>query len=54
MTATGAWKASTRLTSKAIWRPSTRHDHRADVLAAAWEAGWDDGHEQLRRQQQSA
>ncbi len=26
----------------------------ADVLTAAWEAGWDDGHEQMRRQQRSA
>jgi ribosome modulation factor len=24
------------------------------VLAAAWEAGWDDGHEQLLRQQKIA
>ncbi|MDM8348789.1 hypothetical protein P8H27_07730 [Pseudomonas sp. sp1636] len=32
----------------------SRHDRRAEVLAAAWEAGWDDGHEQLLRQQKSA
>ena len=25
-----------------------------DVLTAAWEAGWDDGHEQMLRQQKSA
>ncbi|MDA7088916.1 ribosome modulation factor [Pseudomonas sp. SA3-5] len=35
-------------------QPKTRHGHRAEVLAAAWEAGWDDGHEQLLRQQKSA
>lgn len=34
--------------------PNTRHDHSAEVLAAAWEAGWDDGHEQLLRQQKIA
>ncbi|KFX71219.1 ribosome modulation factor [Pseudomonas taeanensis MS-3] len=26
----------------------------AEVLAAAWEAGWSDGHEQMRRQQKIA
>lgn len=26
----------------------------ADVLTAAWEAGWVDGHEQMLRQQRSA
>lgn len=25
---------------------NTPQPHSADVLAAAWEAGWDDGHEQ--------
>ncbi len=24
----------------------TAHEHSAEVLAAAWEAGWDDGREQ--------
>ncbi|MEX6502849.1 ribosome modulation factor [Pseudomonas zhanjiangensis] len=27
-------------------QPITQHEHTASVLAAAWEAGWDDGHEQ--------
>ena len=27
-------------------QPSNAHGYRADVLAAAWEAGWDDGREQ--------
>lgn len=30
------------LTGQAI----TQHEHTASVLTAAWEAGWDDGHEQ--------
>lgn len=35
-------------------QPNARQDHAAEVLAAAWEAGWDDGHEQQLRQQKSA
>ncbi len=30
------------LTGQAI----NQHEHTAAVVAAAWEAGWDDGHEQ--------
>lgn len=33
---------------------STPQGHPAEVIAAAWEAGWDDGHEQMLRQQKSA
>lgn len=35
-------------------QPNARQGHAAEVLAAAWEAGWDDGHEQQLRQQKSA
>lgn len=35
-------------------QPKTHPDPGADVLTAAWEAGWDDGHEQMLRQQKSA
>jgi ribosome modulation factor len=35
-------------------QPSDQLTPSAEVLAAAWEAGWDDGHEQVRRQQKSA
>ena len=30
------------------------HPYRDEVPAAAWEAGWDDGREQLRLHQRSA
>lgn len=33
---------------------NSQRPYTAEVPAAAWEAGWDDGHEQLRRQQKSA
>ncbi|RJG13013.1 hypothetical protein D3879_06975 [Pseudomonas cavernicola] len=28
--------------------PTSQQPHRAEVLAAAWEAGWDDGEEQYQ------
>ncbi|VXC06484.1 Ribosome modulation factor [Pseudomonas sp. 8Z] len=34
--------------------PRTRQPYRDEVPAAAWEAGWDDGHAQLRLHQRSA
>ncbi|MBU1329927.1 MAG: ribosome modulation factor [Gammaproteobacteria bacterium] len=33
---------------------ATTQLQEADVLTAAWEAGWVDGHEQMLRQQRSA
>ena len=33
-------------------QPAHAQRYPAEVLAAAWEAGWDDGHEQFSLQQQ--
>lgn len=35
-------------------QPGSQQPYAAEVPAAAWEAGWDDGREQLVRQQKSA
>ena len=35
-------------------QPSNQQPYTAEVPGAAWEAGWDDGHEQMLRQQKSA
>lgn len=35
-------------------QPGSQQPYTAEVPGAAWEAGWDDGHEQLVRQQKSA
>ncbi|CAD5105848.1 ribosome modulation factor [Zestomonas carbonaria] len=35
-------------------QPRDRQPYTAEVPAAAWEAGWDDGHEQYRLAQKSA
>ncbi len=35
-------------------QPSSPHRQPAEVLAAAWEAGWDDGHRQRRLQRKRA
>lgn len=32
-------------------QPGHRHNHSAEVLIAAWEAGWDDGQEQYQLHQ---
>lgn len=34
--------------------PRNQQPYPAEVPAAAWEAGWDDGNEQMRLQQRSA
>ena len=35
-------------------QPDSNLPYTAEVPSAAWEAGWDDGHGQLLRQQKSA
>ncbi|WP_278620389.1 ribosome modulation factor [Ectopseudomonas oleovorans] len=35
-------------------QPRTRQPYPDEIPAAAWEAGWDDGFEQMRLQQHSA
>lgn len=35
-------------------RTRQHQPYRDDIPAAAWEAGWDDGFEQARKQQRSA
>lgn len=35
-------------------QPMSRQPYADEIPAAAWEAGWDDGHEQKRLQQHSA
>ena len=35
-------------------QPYTRRPYAAEIPAAAWEAGWLDGHEQFRLQQKRA